>query len=121
MVFSINPTAEKSQAIFQAAAIQQKGQGTGSAITGNATESAGGAAGEAAPTNVAPGGGAGEGAPAETGAAGGASGTVAAGPIQTGVGTIQDGACVCAVSCGVGSFPAVQAQGLGNSGGFPGM
>lgn len=41
MVFSINPTAEKSQAIFQSKAIQQKGQGAGSAITGNATSSAG--------------------------------------------------------------------------------
>ncbi|GKT86885.1 serine-threonine rich [Colletotrichum tofieldiae] len=34
MTFSINPTAEKSQAIFQSMAIQQKGKGAGGAITG---------------------------------------------------------------------------------------
>lgn len=34
MTFSINPTAEKTQAMFQSMAIQQRGNGDGSAITG---------------------------------------------------------------------------------------
>ncbi|KAI0445561.1 Cupredoxin [Xylaria telfairii] len=111
MVFSINPTAEKTQAIFQAMAIQQKGQGAGSAITGNATSSAG--ADEAATTTAAAGG--------ATEVAGGATETASAGgAIQTGTGQIVAGACVCAVTCGAGSFPAVNAQGIGNFGGVPG-
>ncbi|KAI0453168.1 Cupredoxin [Xylaria acuta] len=109
MVFSINPTAEKSQSIFQAMAIQQKGQGAGSAITGNATTSAVAsdvaATGAASATEVA-------GGATQTGSAGGA--------IQTGTGQLVDGACVCAVTCGAGSFPAVNAQGIGNFGGVPG-
>ncbi|KAI0472434.1 Cupredoxin [Xylaria cf. heliscus] len=109
MVFSINPTAEKTQAIFQAMAIQQKGQGAGSAITGNATSSA--VASEVATTSAA----------GATEVAGGATQTGSAdGAIQTGTGQIIAGACVCAVTCGAGSFPAVNAQGIGNFGGVPG-
>ncbi|KAI0513220.1 Cupredoxin [Xylaria bambusicola] len=108
MVFSINPTAEKSQALFQSMAIQQKGQGAGSAITGNATSSA--IASDVASTPVA----------SATEAAGGATETGAAGAIQTGEGQLVAGACVCAVVCGAGSFPAVNAQGIGNFGGVPG-
>jgi plastocyanin len=110
MVFSINPTAAKSQAIFQAMAIQQKGQGAGSAITGNATTSA--VASEApAATSTA----------AASEAAGGATATGSAGgAIETGTGQVVGGACVCAVTCGAGSFPAVNAQGIGNFGGVPG-
>ncbi|KAH8157701.1 hypothetical protein CIB48_g10550 [Xylaria polymorpha] len=53
--------------------------------------------------------------------AGGATETASAGgAIQTGTGQIVAGACVCAVTCGVGSFPAVNAQGIGNFGGIPG-
>ncbi|KAI0852106.1 Cupredoxin [Daldinia vernicosa] len=97
MTFSINPTAEKSQAIFQAAAIQQNGTGAGSAITGNATETA-----------VA--------APAAT-----SSGAVAApSGVTQGTGTIEGGACVCAVQCSTGSFPVNAAQGIGAFGGFAG-
>ncbi|KAI8956002.1 Cupredoxin [Xylaria longipes] len=110
MVFSINPTAEKSQAIFQSMAIQQKGQGAGSAITGNATASAG--TGEAATSSSAA---------AATDVSGGATSTgSASGAIQTGTGQLVAGACVCAVTCGAGSFPAVSAQGIGNFGGVPG-
>ncbi|TGJ85369.1 hypothetical protein E0Z10_g3409 [Xylaria hypoxylon] len=109
MTFSINPTAEKTQALFQAMAIQQKGQGDGSAITGNATSSA--IASDVAATTVA----------SATEAAGSATATASAGSgLQTGVGEIQAGACVCAVTCGAGSFPAAAVQGINNFGGIPG-
>ncbi|KAI0806452.1 Cupredoxin [Xylaria sp. FL0064] len=110
MVFSINPTAEKTQAIFQAMAIAQKGQGAGSAITGNATTSAV-ASDSAAATSVA----------SATSVAGATETASAGGAIQTGTGQLVAGACVCAVTCGAGSFPAVNAQGIGNFGGVPGM
>lgn len=97
MTFSINPTAEKSQAIFQAAAIQQNGTGAGSAITGNATETA-----VAAP------------AASSTEAAAAPSGII------QGTGAIENGACVCAVQCSTGSFPVNAAQGIGAFGGFAG-
>ncbi|KAI1281826.1 Cupredoxin [Xylaria sp. FL0933] len=109
MVFSINPTAEKTQAIFQAMAIAQKGQGAGSAITGNATTSAV-ASDSAAATSIA----------SATSVAGATETASAGGAIQTGTGQLVAGACVCAVTCGAGSFPAVNAQGIGNFGGVPG-
>ncbi|KAI1745364.1 Cupredoxin [Xylaria scruposa] len=113
MVFSINPSAAKTQAMFQAMAIQQKGQGAGSAITGNATSSAG----AGSPSEVA----SSSSVATPTEAAGGASQTGSAGgAIQTGTGQLQNGACICAVTCSPGSFPAVNAQGIGNFGGIPG-
>lgn len=115
MVFSINPTAEKTQAIFQQMAIQQKGQGAGSAITGNATSSAvGGGSTDtpAATSSVAN--------PAAS-SSGSATATLpAGGAIQTGTGEMVNGACVCAVVCTGGSFPAANVQGVGNFGGIPG-
>ncbi|KAI1418126.1 Cupredoxin [Hypoxylon sp. FL1857] len=100
MTFSINPTAEKTQAMFQSMAIQQNGQGAGSAITGNATESASASSAVAAP-------------PAATSDA-------STGSISMGSGTVENGACVCAVTCSQGSFPAVAAQGVDAFGGFAG-
>lgn len=104
---SINPTAEKTQAMFQSMAIAQKGKGTGSAITGNGT-----AAAPAAPAAPA----AGESSSVSSAA------PAATGSIQQGLGTLQpaSGQCVCAVSCGTGAFPAAQAQGAGAFGGFAG-
>ncbi|KAK0704989.1 hypothetical protein B0H67DRAFT_497835 [Lasiosphaeris hirsuta] len=116
MTFSINPTAEKTHAMFQAMAIAQKGNGGGSAITGNPP--AGGAPAAAppaapaasAPAAVAPG------SPAASVGAPGAANT----GIVTGSGTVgADGACLCAVSCSFGSFP-VAAQGAGAFGGMAG-
>ncbi|KAI1107342.1 Cupredoxin [Jackrogersella minutella] len=95
MTFSINPSAAKTQAMFQAMAIQQNGTGAGSAITGNSTDTAASSAVAAAPAATA-------------------SGAV------MGSGTIQNGACVCAVTCSSGSFPAVAAQGVGAFGGIAG-
>ncbi|KAF7537264.1 hypothetical protein G7Z17_g12886 [Cylindrodendrum hubeiense] len=103
MVFSINPTAGKTQAMFQALAIKQKGAGAETPIT------------DPAATPAAPG-------EAETSAA---TSTVSA-PEGTevaatpGEGTLGgDGSCVCVVTCAVGSFPA-EAQGLGAFGGMSG-
>lgn len=103
MTFSVNPTAEKSQALFQAKAIQQKGKGTGSAITGNGTAVVSSPAGEAASASAT------------------ATASGAAGAVETGSGAVEAGACVCAVTCStVEGFPAAQAQGLGAFGGFAG-
>lgn len=115
MTFSINPTAAKTQAMFQSMAIAQNGTGAGTGITGGAAPPAAGAA----PPN-ATGGGAAAAPPAEGGAAAGGSGGAAAAAPTMGQGTIQNGACVCAVTCSTGSFPAAQAQGLGAFGGLPG-
>ena len=106
MAFSVNPTAEKTQAMFQAMAIAQKGTGVPSAITGGGNGTA--AAPPAAAPPVA--------APAAPPAAGGATA-----PSQ-GMGQLVPGTgqCICAVTCAPGSFPAVQAQGLGAFGGMGG-
>ena len=114
MTFSINPTAAKTQAMFQSMAIAQNGTGAGTGITGGQAPPP--AAG-AAPPNAT--GGAAAAPPAEAGGAAGAGGAAAAPPTM-GQGQIQNGACVCAVSCSVGSFPAAQAQGVGAFGGLPG-
>jgi plastocyanin len=128
MTFSINPTADKTQALFQSMAIAQNGTGTGSAITGGGAAAPGGgqaaapagssssvaAGGEAAATSLTATVG---GEATATTAAGGAAAT---GGVAVGTGQIQaDGACSCAVVCNVGPFPAV-AQGAGAFGGLPG-
>ncbi|KAK1754572.1 hypothetical protein QBC47DRAFT_221087 [Echria macrotheca] len=120
MTFSINPTAAKTQAMFQAMAIAQKGNGGGSAITGG-TPAAGGAPPAAAPPAAG-----GSPALAPPVAAPAASGVVPSGAAASGVavgtGTIgADGQCVCAVSCNFdsSSFPS-NAQGNGQFGGIPG-
>ncbi|KAH7241645.1 hypothetical protein BKA59DRAFT_556644 [Fusarium tricinctum] len=110
MVFSINPTAEKTQAKFKELAIKQKGDGAATPITG----------GEPAPPAAAPA----ESKPAEAAPAPPAAAPDSAKPEATGVvpgqGTIgADGSCVCMVSCSAGGFPA-QAQGINSFGGMAG-
>lgn len=123
MVFSINPTAEKTHAQFQALAIQQNGNGAGSAITGNApaadpnaSAGAGGAAASASPsaaTSLSP-------LPGATTATEAAAGAAQTG-VATGTGTIAaDGSCVCAVQCSFGGFPNQAVQGRDSFGGFGG-
>jgi len=113
MVFSVNPTAEKTAADFQAAAIAQAGKGASSPITGGAPVAAPAAgAGGAATNGTAP---AAPAAPVASAAPGGAAGN-----IQTGTGTIQNGQCVCAVQCSAANFPAANVQGRGMFGGFAG-
>jgi plastocyanin len=117
MAFSINPTAEKTHAMFQSLAIQQRGQGAGSAITGGQPAAAAppaGAAPPAAPAASSP--------PAAV--APGAPGVGAALPsgVVAGAGTVaSDGTCMCLVSCQFDSsqFPAA-AQGAGAFGGVGG-
>ncbi|KAF4342978.1 serine-threonine rich [Fusarium beomiforme] len=106
MVFSINPSAEKTQAKFKELAIQQKGDGKASPITGGDAAAppappAASKPAEAAPSAPAPP------APDATG-------------VVPGKGTIGgDGSCVCMVSCSAGGFPA-QAQGINSFGGLGG-
>ncbi|KAK7424307.1 hypothetical protein QQX98_000575 [Neonectria punicea] len=101
MVFSINPTEDKTQAMFQALAIEQKGEGAETPITDPAATPGEAEAPPAASTTVAS-------AP---------EGTEAVTPGQGTIGS--DGSCVCHVSCSANSFP-VEAQGIGAFGGQPG-
>lgn len=113
MVFSINPTEEKTHAQFQANAIAQKGEGEPSAIVGGDASAA--PAESSAPAEAtAP--------PAETASATApAEGSEATGDFETGQGQVaEDGSCVCAVTCSKGNFPALEAQGVGAFGGFGG-
>jgi hypothetical protein len=133
MTFSINPTAAKTQAMFQAAAIAQNGTGTGSTITGGAGAAAPPAAAPAAGSSSAAAAPSAEssslaslpsatvgGGSSATAVAGGAAATTAASGVAVGTGQINtDGSCACAVVCNVGAFPAV-AQGVGAFGGLSG-
>lgn len=113
MTFSINPTAEKTHAMFQALAIAQNGTGADSAIVGGAPPPPASAAPPAASAPPAA-------APSAT--VGGGGGAAQSG-IVSGTGTIgQDGLCACAVTCTfTGSdFPAAAVQGRSSFGGVPG-
>ncbi|KAJ8059649.1 hypothetical protein OCU04_011298 [Sclerotinia nivalis] len=101
MVFSINPTASKSQAMFKAMAVAQNGTGTLSAIQGITPSS--GVGGEAASSAVA--------SPAA------AVATVASGTGTTGT----DGTCSCSCLCGQAAFPDAAVQGVGMFGGISAM
>lgn len=116
MVFSVNPTAEKTQAMFQQLAIAQNGTGDSTPITGGSTTSAAATtvATEAATATTVDSGA------QESGAAGGDAG--GDGSVAPGSGTVNgDGSCSCFVSCSAGSFPAADSQGIGARGGVPGM
>ncbi|KAM3074648.1 hypothetical protein ACMFMG_008076 [Clarireedia jacksonii] len=99
MTFSINPTANKTQQMFNSMAIAQNGTGAASAITGGTS-------------NAPP--------AAAAGASSVASAAPAASSIATGTGTVgADGACSCSCLCGQAAFP-VAAQGIGMFGGMSG-
>ncbi|TLS20872.1 uncharacterized protein PpBr36_10853 [Pyricularia pennisetigena] len=120
MVFSINPTAEKTHSQFASKAIASKGLGGGGAITGNPTTGGG-----AAPPAANPAAPATSSSLAPLPAAGGAAATPATGNTSgkptTGQGKLQpDGSCQCVVTCAAGSFPAMGVQGLNNFGGMAG-
>lgn len=105
MTFSVNPTAEKSQAMFQQMAIAQKGAGATAAIVGGA-----GAPSAAA---AAP--------PAASGAVAPPANAAAAPPsMAQGTGNNVNGACACSCLCGPGSFPNAAVQGVGAFGGVSG-
>lgn len=111
MTFSINPSAAKTQAMFQSMAISQNGTGAATAITGGTGTAAGNGTAAAAPAAPP--------APA-TGAAGSAGSVAGTGGATTGTGTLQNGQCQCAVTCTAGSLPAANVQGLGAFGGMTG-
>lgn len=107
MVFSINPTAEKTHAMFQQMAIQQNGSGQPSPITGG-QPGAPPANQPAAPAQSSPAAGEGQGGNGGNG-------------VTPGQGTVgPDGSCQCSVQCAPGAFPAMDAQGVGAMGGSSG-
>ena len=103
MVFSINPTAAKTQANFKELAIAQNGTGVIPPIAGGPPI----AEPPAAPSSVVAPPPAGTQAPAQGGMA-------------TGVGQIENGQCSCSCLCGVDSFPNPALQGRGAYGGMTG-
>ena len=129
MTFSINPSAAKTQAMFQAMAIQQKGNGAQSAIVGGSPAAAPPAAAPASPAENQPSASSPLNELPNTGTDSlnplpEATGTTSANTgngIQSGTGTLNaDGSCTCFVSCNAGSFPNLAAQGVGAIGGMPG-
>lgn len=107
MVFSINPTAAKTQAMFQQMAIAQNGTGSATPITGG---SGAPAPPPAASSAAAPP------PPAAAPPPPASSGTVTDGKGSVGA----DGSCSCTCQCAPGSFPVNAAQGLGSHGGWGG-
>jgi hypothetical protein len=102
MTFSINPTANKTQAEFQQMAIAQNGTGTTAVIAGGT-----------ASTTLA--------TTATTLAAAATSTSVNSGTMVSGTGTINTGgACECSCLCGVAAFPNAAVQGIGAFGGLSG-
>ncbi|TAQ91478.1 hypothetical protein B7494_g245 [Chlorociboria aeruginascens] len=103
MTFSINPTANKTQAMFEQMAIAQNGTGSTAVIAGGSSSAA------AAATTVA----------AATSAA--AAAATSSSSIVSGTGTINaGGSCDCSCLCGVAAFPNAAVQGVGAFGGVSG-
>ncbi|KAG9234817.1 hypothetical protein BJ875DRAFT_440943 [Amylocarpus encephaloides] len=116
MTFSINPTAGKTQAMFQQLAIAQNGTGALAPIQGGqASATAAPPAASAAPAAEAPKAG-------ETPAASpSAEAPKAEAPsMSNGSGQQSGDSCSCSCLCGVASFPNAQVQGLGSYGGMSG-
>jgi len=99
MTFSINPTQNKTQAMFQQMAIAQNGTGTAAVIAG----------GTGSTSTVA-----------VAGSAATSSSTSSSG-LTTGSGSLDStGACQCSCLCGEAAFPNAAVQGVGAFGGLPG-
>jgi len=109
MVFSINPTANKTQAMFKQQAIALNGTGTPSVITGGSATVAAAPAGTTVATA----------APAPPPSA--ATGTSGATGLTSGTGSLNSGGeCECSCLCGVAAFPNPAVQGIGAIGGMSG-
>ncbi|PMD44077.1 hypothetical protein L207DRAFT_579033 [Hyaloscypha variabilis F] len=105
MTFSINPTVNKTQAMFQQMAIAQNGTGTTAVIAG------GSATGVSSSVVVA--------GSAATASAN--SGSTGSGTLVTGSGSLDStGACDCSCLCGAASFPNAAIQGVNAFGGISG-
>lgn len=107
MTFSINPTANKTQAMFKQMAVAQNGTGTAPAIAGGAAASAAAPVASAAASTASA-------APAAVQSA--ASGTMVAGTGTNAAG----GVCTCSCLCGTAAFPNAAVQGIGAFGGMAG-
>jgi len=104
MTFSINPTANKTQAMFQQMAIAQNGTGTPAVIVG-------GTASTASTATVAVAG--------SVATSASTSSTSSSG-LTTGSGSLDStGACDCSCLCGEAAFPNAAVQGVGAFGGLP--
>lgn len=110
MVFSINPTAEKTHAMFKEKAIADNGKGTLPPIVGGPP-----AAAPPAPPAAAP-----SGAPPSNVVAPPPAQTQPGNGMATGIGQINNGQCTCSCLCGVASFPQPALQGRGAWGGMSG-
>ncbi|ROT42468.1 hypothetical protein SODALDRAFT_319140 [Sodiomyces alkalinus F11] len=119
MVFSINPTAERTHAMFQSIAISG-GNGDAAPITGGEPAPAP----EQPPTESAPPPPIDSLPPVQSGLPpieGGNNVLPPGGGIQDGIGQIDgNGACVCSVQCDMGAFPNLEQQGIGAVGGIGG-
>jgi len=128
MTFSINPTLNKTQADFEALAIQQNGTGTASGIVqgGSASASTVSVASGASSTDVAPPASSSDsssssGSSSGSSSSGSSSGSSSSGStgLTTGTGITASGdACTCAVECAVGSIPNIAIQAVNNFGGM---
>ncbi|RDW91463.1 hypothetical protein BP5796_02628 [Coleophoma crateriformis] len=97
MVFSINPTANKTQQMFQSMAIAQNGTGSTAAIQGGAAKAS------------------------STASASTAAATSGSTGMTSGTGTLaSNGACSCSCLCGVAAFPNAAIQGVAAFGGMSG-
>ena len=104
MVFSINPSSEKTHVQFKEKAVAQNGNGALPPIVGGQPPAASSVPG-AAPSNVA--------APPPSQAQPGNG-------MATGIGQVNNGQCTCSCLCGVASFPNPALQGRGAFGGMSG-
>jgi len=110
MTFAINPTANKTQAEFEALAIKINGTGSTAGIVATTTSAVVSvAAGSTSVASVVA-------APPPA-----ASSSSAQSGLVSGTGTVNsDGSCTCAVVCAAGSIPNTAAQGLSSFGGMGG-
>lgn len=119
MVFSVNPTADKSQAAFKAAAMAINGTGSmDSSMAGMAASSS--AVAVAASSSVAVAASSSVAAVATSAAVPPAAASSSAASVAQGSGTLVGGggACDCSCLCGISAFPA--GAGLGMVGGMSG-
>jgi plastocyanin len=110
MTFSINPTAAKTQADFQAAAIAQNGTGAVSGIVGGSSVASSAASTVSVSTSTAT--AASTESSSSSSSSGGSGLTTAQGT------TDSSGSCTCAVICAAGSIPNPAAQGINGFGGM---
>jgi len=105
MTFSINPTANKTQAMFEQMAVMQNGTGSTAVIAGGSAS--------ATVASVA--------TVAATTASAAAIQTANSGSMVSGSGTLNSaGACQCSCLCGTAAFPNAAIQGVGAFGGMSG-